>query len=181
MNFYCNTWGNIFCRQTHLKLLKVSGFVAVFWLLGYMTWKDEFVGQRIVVHGLLGLIGFLIAMMAVFRGDRSRFVTVEQNCISWHQTLADPRYRRFQKYREFHLVTLKVENIRGIVFKQTAVERYFNVGRVCFAGDIRSIEDPNGNTPPVVLPKLPYEFAGVKSFRRFKEYLRQQLPPSAFN
>lgn len=54
------------------------------------------------------------------------------------------------------------------------------MGRISFAVEIQSIETVVETNVQTVSPVPPYEFVGIKSFRRFKEYLNEQLPPNAF-
>ncbi|MBQ8287180.1 MAG: hypothetical protein IJX76_00225 [Clostridia bacterium] len=123
----------------------------------------------------------LILMIALIRGNKHHFFSVEKDSVSWQQHLVNP-HRRYSKnaYHRLQLSNITVKNIRKVVLKQTVVERCFNIGRIAFEADIDSISVENGWDYSVDAPKPPYEFAGVKSFRRFKEYLYQQLPPSAF-
>ena len=71
---------------------------------------------------------------------------------------------------------ITVGDLHAIEFLQTPIERLFNIGRIRFLGDIRSMEARE----PVERPIIPFYYGGICKFDQFQAKLREQLPASAF-
>ncbi len=78
--------------------------------------------------------------------------------------------------RALYKTVITVANLRSIEFLQTPIERLFNIGRIRFLGDIRSMEAKES----VERPDIPFYYGGICDFDQFKAQLREQLPASAF-
>ena len=81
-------------------------------------------------------------------------------------------------FGEFSVLT--VENVRSIQFKQSRLERAFNMGRIRFEADVISCKNEQGWNSDIHPPTGPYEFTGIKSFRQFKKYLYKNFPEGSF-
>ncbi|MBO5940875.1 MAG: hypothetical protein J6R18_06760, partial [Kiritimatiellae bacterium] len=74
----------------------------------------------------------------------------------------------------FAIIT--VDKLHEIEFLQTPIERLFNIGRIRFLGDIRSMEA----RAPVIKPSIPFYYGGICQFDQFQAKLRVLLPERAF-
>lgn len=183
MDFYCAKWGRLFARETINRLLLVLyGFLLYVGLIGLVLWNGA-EEREIVLMILAAIAVFPFTLLYSLQDNyKHRFITVGNQEFSWQQflTRVEQCGGRIRERRIPYRVTVSVENVHKIKLKQTPIERWLNIGRVSFVAEVRSYQIESGETPPVAPPKPPFEFAGITSFRRFKAYMYETFPPSAF-
>jgi hypothetical protein len=97
--------------------------------------------------------------------------TLENKQLIWMESLPTIR-----QYKESCKTAVTVGDLRKIEFLQSPVERLFNIGRIRFLGEIRSMEARE----PVERPIIPFYYGGICKFDQFEAQLRAQLPERAF-
>ena len=189
MTVYCSKWGNLFCRENQERLaLLIYGillYAGGICLLANIGMRE----REVVILILLAVVVIPFAVGICLESDQPRFLKVSPNQFSWKQSLYRYKrtrhvfletnvYRKHEYRLEFSVLT--VENMRSIQFKQSRLERAFNMGRIRFEADVFSCKNEQGWNSDIHPPTGPYEFAGIKSFRQFKKYLYQNLPEGSF-
>lgn len=164
MEFRCIRIGNLFVKRVAMQMLlplSVCLFPTIIILAtGDFSWFTFLA---------LCLIALLIAIRLVV--DYPTALFLDNQCLIWTELL-----HVTDSSRDSNLATVTVGDLHAIRFQQCAIERLFNIGRICFMGDIRSIDSGK----PVDRPQIPFIYGGIKHFEQFKTTLENRLPVTAF-
>lgn len=165
MTFRCNRLGNLFVKRVWIEIVWL--YIAFLLIIGGVwLFADEFEWW-----GALFVL-FIPTVISVFllRGGPCE-ITYEAKRLIWIESLSV-----HNTPREVCKAVVTIGDLHCIEFLQTPIERLFNIGRIRFMGDIRSMEAPKD----VERPEIPFCYGGIRKFDHCKECLQQNLPKSAF-
>lgn len=156
--------GNVFVRRVALQLLIPLAIlllpIALTLLLGeFNIW----ILPALCIMAILVVFGIIFCLPSSFELD--------QKCMVWSE-----RLHVTDSARELALAVVRVGDLHAIEFRQTAIECCFNIGRIYFMGDIRSIDCAK----KVDRPDMPFYYGGICDFEHFKETLLTALPRHSF-
>ena len=168
MTIRCNRLGNIFVKHNFLQIVILYAFGAAFaaiWMVteGAAWLKSWWVLLLIASIPTIASIAFLSCYPKEF--------TLENQKLIWIENL-----RIKSRGRTMYKTVITVGDLHAIEFLQTPIERLFNIGRIRFLGDIRSMEARE----PVDRPIIPFYYGGICKFDQFHAQLRAQLPERSF-
>ena len=131
MTVYCSKWGSLFLRETQerlaLLLYGILLYAGVIWLLANVGMGE----REVVLMILAAIVAIPFAIGNCLKSDQPRFLEVSSKQFSWKQKLYRHKevYMRGRKTSmylgEFSVLT--VQNVRSIQFKQSRLERAFNM------------------------------------------------------
>ena len=180
MKFRCNRLGYLFIKRHAMEALSIYGG---FFLLPTVT-IFLFFGMDALKIWIFFPAFFVLATVLVLFSliYLPRWIALDGKKLMWEEKLSVRRdevhqYVAIYRWRALDLpATITVGDLHAIEFLQTPIERLFNIGRIRFLGDIRSMEARE----PVERPIIPFCYGGICKFDQFQAQLRAQLPERAF-
>ena len=110
-----------------------------------------------------------------------RWISIDGKQLIWKEKL-NVRHDKIDHYVVVFwwdhscIATITVDKFHEIEFLQTLVECLFNIGRIRFLDDIRSMEAREAVERPII----PFYYGGICKFDQFQAKLRKELSDSAF-
>lgn len=180
MKFRCNRLGYLFIKRHAMEALSIYGG---FFLLPTVT-IFLFFGMDALKIWIFFPAFFVLATVLVLFSliYLPRWIALDGKKLMWEEKLNVRRdevhqYVAIYRWRALNLpATITVGDLHAIEFLQTPIERLFNIGRIRFLGDIRSMEARE----PVERPIIPFYYGGICKFDQFQAKLRKELSDSAF-
>lgn len=168
MTVRCNRLGNLFVRRVVAQII----FLYAFFAIPAVIWMIAEGAEWIKSWWVLLIIALIptIASLALLSCYPQAF-TLENKQLIWMERLTTQRHNHLSCR-----TAITVGGLHSIEFLQTPLERLFNMGRIRFLGDIRSLEAREAVERPII----PFYYGGICGFDRFQAELRQTLPERAF-
>lgn len=179
MEFRCNRLGYLFIKRNAKEALGIYGSFFLLPSLAFFLFFGMDALKIWIFFPMFFLLATVLTLFSVIYMPRWLFVDNKQ--FTWKEKL-NVRHDEIKHYvivfRWDHscIATVTVGNLHDIEFLQTPIERLFNIGRIRFLGEIRSMEARD----PVQRPAVPFCYGGILKFDRFRAHLRENLPASAF-
>ncbi len=179
MEFRCNPLGALFIGKNAKNALGIyaASFLlpslAIILLLGTSAWKIWIFFPAFFVLATILTLFSVIYM--------PRWISIDGKQLIWKEKL-NVRHDKIDHYvivfwwDHSCIATITVDKLHEIEFLQTPIERLFNIGRIRFLGEIRSMEARE----PVIKPSIPFYYGGICKFDQFQAHLRNELSDSAF-
>ena len=179
MEFRCNRLGYLFIKRHAMEALSIYGYAFLLPSLAVLLiWRENALKLWIFFPAFFVLATVLVLFSVIYM---PRWITLDNRRLIWKEKLNV----RHDKIRHYVIIfwwdhacfsTITVGDLHAIEFLQTPIERLFNIGRIRFLGDIRSMEARE----PVERPIIPFYYGGICKFDQFQLQLRDQLPERAF-
>ena len=179
MEFRCNPLGALMIGKNakHALGIYTSAFLLPS-LAVLLIWRENAV-KLWIFFPIFFLLATVLTLFSVIY--MPRWISIDNKQLIWKEKL-NVRHDKIDHYvivfwwDHSCIATITVDKLHEIEFLQTPVERLFNIGRIRFLGDIRSMEAKE----PVERPIIPFCYGGICQFDQFEAQLRAQLPERSF-